>query len=156
MRCVSLSLILCLPDLFARSRARALVHTYSRAHAAHSLHSFDARCITLAHATRPHFHTNVPILPQTGASANLNKLKGKVRAMKEQDAARLTDEYRRLCQGLQAAREADAADATMANPTLHPDVIAEAVPGNIRQAEHFVAFLDRFNEYLKVGGTCGV
>lgn len=26
----------------------------------------------------------------------------------------------------------------------------EAVPGNIRQAEHFVAFMRRFVEYLKV------
>ena len=29
------------------------------------------------------------------------------------------------------------------------DVLDEAVPGNIRRAEHFVAFLRRFVEYLK-------
>ena len=30
----------------------------------------------------------------------------------------------------------------------------EAVPGNIRQAEHFVNFMRRFIEYLKVISTC--
>jgi hypothetical protein len=29
-------------------------------------------------------------------------------------------------------------------------MIKEAVPGNIRKAEHFVAFLKRFIEYMKV------
>ena len=30
-------------------------------------------------------------------------------------------------------------------------MLQEAVPGNIRRAEHFVSFLKRFIEYLKVG-----
>ena len=34
---------------------------------------------------------------------------------------------------------------------LPEDLLKEAVPGNIRKAEHFVAFLKRFVEYLKVG-----
>lgn len=33
---------------------------------------------------------------------------------------------------------------------LPDDLLTEAVPGNIRKAEHFVAFLKRFVEYLKV------
>jgi hypothetical protein len=33
---------------------------------------------------------------------------------------------------------------------LPEDLVKEAVPGNIRKAEHFVAFLKRFVEYLKV------
>lgn len=33
---------------------------------------------------------------------------------------------------------------------LPDDLLQEAVPGNIRRAEHFVAFLKRFVEYLKV------
>lgn len=36
-------------------------------------------------------------------------------------------------------------------PVLPDDLLMEAVPGNIRKAEHFVAFLKRFVEYLKVG-----
>lgn len=33
---------------------------------------------------------------------------------------------------------------------LPDDVIQEAVPGNIRKAEHFVALLKRLVEYLRV------
>lgn len=33
---------------------------------------------------------------------------------------------------------------------LPDDLLQEAVPGNIRRAEHFVTFLKRFVEYLKV------
>jgi len=33
---------------------------------------------------------------------------------------------------------------------LSKDMLDEAIPGNIRKAEHFVAFLKRFIEYLKV------
>jgi hypothetical protein len=33
---------------------------------------------------------------------------------------------------------------------LPDDLLKEAVPGNIRRAEHFVVFLRRFIEYLKV------
>ena len=36
---------------------------------------------------------------------------------------------------------------------LPDDLLKEAVPGNIRRAEHFVAFLKRFIEYLKVQST---
>jgi DNA excision repair protein ERCC-2 len=34
-------------------------------------------------------------------------------------------------------------------PVLPDDLLKEAIPGNIRKAEHFVAFLKRFVEYLK-------
>ena len=37
-----------------------------------------------------------------------------------------------------------------ASAVLPEDLLTEAVPGNIRKAEHFVAFLKRFVEYLKV------
>ena len=33
---------------------------------------------------------------------------------------------------------------------LSKDMLDEAIPGNIRKAEHFIAFLKRFIEYLKV------
>lgn len=35
---------------------------------------------------------------------------------------------------------------------LPAELLAEAIPGNIRRAEHFTAFLSRFVEYLKVSG----
>ncbi|KAJ2126925.1 TFIIH/NER complex ATP-dependent 5'-3' DNA helicase subunit, partial [Coemansia sp. RSA 678] len=40
-------------------------------------------------------------------------------------------------------------DLVLSNPILPDHVLNEAVPGNIRKAEHFVRFLKRFIEYLK-------
>jgi DNA excision repair protein ERCC-2 len=54
---------------------------------------------------------------------------------------------------LRLANEARQNDALIANPVLPDDVLQEAVPGNIRRAEHFVSFLRRFVEYLKVRQT---
>ena len=34
-------------------------------------------------------------------------------------------------------------DRVMANPVLSADILQEAVPGSIRKAEHFVAFLKK-------------
>jgi DNA excision repair protein ERCC-2 len=55
-----------------------------------------------------------------------------------------------LVEGLRDANVARDEDTFMANPILPDDLLKEAVPGNIRRAEHFVAFLRRFIEYLKV------
>jgi DNA excision repair protein ERCC-2 len=40
-------------------------------------------------------------------------------------------------------------DQLLANPLVPADILHEAVPGNIRRAEHFVMFLKRLVEYLK-------
>lgn len=91
--------------------------------------------------------------------------------MKRTDQARLNAEYQRLVSGLAdsglgrasggvagstaagsgggaagpagaAAEEvAAAADSIPANPALPADILQEAVPGNIRRAEHFVSFM---------------
>ena len=42
-----------------------------------------------------------------------------------------------------------APDAWLANPALPDDILKEAVPGNIRRAKHFVAFLKRILQYIK-------
>lgn len=96
------------------------------------------------------------------AYRNVNSLAEKVEHVKETDAAKLQDEYERLVNGLQLADQhapgadddlggggMDEAETFMANPVLPQDLLQEAVPGNIRRAEHFVAFLKRFVEYLK-------
>lgn len=41
------------------------------------------------------------------------------------------------------------ADAWFANPTLPEDILKEAVPGNIRRAEHFLSVLRRLVQYFK-------
>nr|CAD1829661.1 unnamed protein product [Ananas comosus var. bracteatus] len=40
-------------------------------------------------------------------------------------------------------------DAWFSNPTLPDDILKEAVPGNIRRAEHFLSVLRRLVQYLK-------
>jgi DNA excision repair protein ERCC-2 len=100
------------------------------------------------------------------ATRGATNLEQKIREMKETDSQKLQDEYNKLVEGLRGADEARTEDAFMANPgksiqvsiickianyiALPDDLLKEAVPGNIRRAEHFVAFLKRFIEFLKV------
>ncbi|KAH9842768.1 uncharacterized protein C8Q71DRAFT_698946 [Rhodofomes roseus] len=81
------------------------------------------------------------------AARSVGKLGEKIEEIKKTDASKLQDEYAKLVEGLQEA--ANDQDAFMSNPVLPEDLLKEAVPGNIRKAEHFVAFLKRFVEYLK-------
>ncbi|KAF2835731.1 DNA repair helicase rad15 [Patellaria atrata CBS 101060] len=83
------------------------------------------------------------------ASRGANNLETKITEMKATDAEKLQNEYAKLVEGLREADEARDEEAFMANPALPDDLLKEAVPGNIRRAEHFVAFLKRFIEYLK-------
>ncbi|EHY58855.1 TFIIH/NER complex ATP-dependent 5'-3' DNA helicase subunit [Exophiala dermatitidis] len=83
------------------------------------------------------------------ATRGANNLERKIEEMKASDEEKLQNEYQKLVEGLREADEARAEDAFMSNPTLPDDLLKEAVPGNIRRAEHFVAFLKRFIEYLK-------
>ncbi|KAF8654119.1 hypothetical protein AX16_003651 [Volvariella volvacea WC 439] len=89
-----------------------------------------------------------PMLDSAGRS--VTKLGEKIDEIKTKDAAKLQDEYAKLVEGLQESiADENDTDGFMANPLLPDDLLKEAVPGNIRKAEHFVAFLKRFVEYLK-------
>ncbi|KAF8350712.1 hypothetical protein F5887DRAFT_940553 [Amanita rubescens] len=83
------------------------------------------------------------------ATRSIGRLGEKIEEIKTTDAARLQDEYAKLVEGLEDAAERRDNDEFMSNPLLPDDLLNEAVPGNIRKAEHFVAFLKRFVEYLK-------
>ncbi|KAL2117013.1 hypothetical protein VTJ04DRAFT_9181 [Mycothermus thermophilus] len=83
------------------------------------------------------------------ASRGARFLDNKINEMRESDQQKLQDEYQKLVQGLRGADDGQQEDSFMANPILPADLLKEAVPGNIRRAEHFVAFLRRFIEYLK-------
>lgn len=83
------------------------------------------------------------------ATRGAQNLERKITQMRESDQRALENEYQKLVDGLREADEARQEDALMANPVLPEDLLKEAVPGNIRRAEHFVAFLKRFIEYLK-------
>lgn len=91
------------------------------------------------------------------ASRNLTTINTKVTKLKEADKAKLDAEYQRLVQGLRSSSEVPSVDVErgseslvqMGNPVLPEAVLEEAIPGNIRKAEHFVAFMRRFVEFLR-------
>eukprot|EP00930_Biecheleria_cincta_P069750 TRINITY_DN57455_c0_g1_i1.p1 TRINITY_DN57455_c0_g1~~TRINITY_DN57455_c0_g1_i1.p1 ORF type:complete len:836 (-),score=161.87 TRINITY_DN57455_c0_g1_i1:48-2555(-) len=89
------------------------------------------------------------------SSGNLTRLNNEIERVKREDASRLQDEYRRLVQGLRQAGQIDDQVAEqLQSPTLPEDLVQEAIPGNIRRAEHFISLLKRivnfFRRYLHV------
>ncbi|KAL6941352.1 TFIIH/NER complex ATP-dependent 5'-3' DNA helicase subunit [Hanseniaspora osmophila] len=84
------------------------------------------------------------------ATKGCNTLSREIERVKQVDSQRLQDEYDSLVRGLRASdilnREEE---PEVSNPVLPQDVLTDAVPGNIRKAEHFVSFLKRFIEYIK-------
>lgn len=83
------------------------------------------------------------------AAANIQILEKTVAEMREEDSKKLRDEYQRLVQGLRDAAVERETDLILSNPVLPDEILQEAVPGNIRNAEHFISFLKRFLEYIK-------
>eukprot|EP00899_Mesostigma_viride_P004876 jgi/Mesvir1/1438/Mv14431-RA.2 len=98
---------------------------------------------------------SVNIRQQTldGATRNLSRLSTHIERSKATDAERLKQEYNRLVQGLINQGNLPQGGVVerdwLSNPVLPDDIVKEAVPGNIRRAEHFVALLRRLVEYLK-------
>ncbi|KAI9292133.1 DNA repair helicase [Neoconidiobolus thromboides FSU 785] len=80
---------------------------------------------------------------------SVNKLAEKVQEIKASDSDKLQSEYQKLLQGLEETKVARDEDRLLGNPLIPDEILEEAVPGNIRKAEHFVSFLKRFIEYLK-------
>lgn len=81
---------------------------------------------------------------------NVGLLERTIQELKEKDEEKLKEEYQRLVEGLREANIARETDVVLANPILPDEVLQEAVPGNIRMAEHFVAFVRRLLEYVKM------
>ncbi|RKP07597.1 hypothetical protein THASP1DRAFT_30592 [Thamnocephalis sphaerospora] len=65
------------------------------------------------------------------AARSVTALNERIEVIKKSDSEKLRNEYSRLVE------------------VLPDDILRESVPGNIRRAEHFVAFLRRFIEYMK-------
>ncbi|KAG0454476.1 hypothetical protein HPP92_023768 [Vanilla planifolia] len=72
-----------------------------------------------------------------------------IERFKATDAGRLRAEYNRLVEGLAQRGNLPITDTWLANPVLSDDILKEAVPGNIRKAEHFLSVLRRLVQYLK-------
>lgn len=83
------------------------------------------------------------------ATRGANKLNDAITEMKLQDNEKLQTEYEKLVEGLRQAEVDREEELFMSNPVLSKDLLDEAIPGNIRKADHFISFLKRFIEYLK-------
>ncbi|CAF4290039.1 unnamed protein product [Rotaria sp. Silwood2] len=83
------------------------------------------------------------------AQANVENLKILVQNQKQKDASRLKNEYENLVKGLREQAIQRETDVILTNPILPEHVLQENIPGNIRQAEHFLIFIKRFLEYMK-------
>jgi DNA excision repair protein ERCC-2 len=83
---------------------------------------------------------------------NLKRLEEIIATMKRTNAKRLTDEYQRLVSGLATAGigQRSTTEIDYSIPVLDDKIMKEAVPGNIRKAEHFVGFLRRFIQYVSL------
>jgi len=80
---------------------------------------------------------------------SITTLEATIKQQKDANSDKLKSEYEKLVEGLRQAQERRDNDAQLANPVLPDHVLQEAVPGNIRKAEHFAAFMRRLVEYLK-------
>lgn len=86
------------------------------------------------------------------SSRCLSKLSTRVQEMKRSDAQRLNEEYDRLVRGLTQSgvlTSAPMTDTVLANPVIPSDILEQAVPGNIRKAEHFLGFMKKIIQYLR-------
>jgi DNA excision repair protein ERCC-2 len=107
-------------------------------------HNIDSVCIEALSVT-----INEHALDQ--ATRSLGRLSSEVSRIKATDNARLQNEYQNLVSGLieQGLLDTPTNDAAMAGNVLAPDILNEAVPGNIRRAEHFISFMKKLVEHLK-------
>ena len=94
------------------------------------------------------------------ATRSCERLSNAVKELKQKDKNKLQDEYSKLLEGLRKSTKGpslpstnallDSSSAKMFNPIIPEDIVEEALPGSIRKADHFLSFLKRFVEYLKV------
>ncbi|KAF0296353.1 General transcription and DNA repair factor IIH helicase subunit XPD [Amphibalanus amphitrite] len=106
-------------------------------------HNIDNVCIDSMSV-----HINKRMLER--CSNNISAMEKRIANLKETDAARLQDEYQRMVDGLRDAQMKRENNQLLANPVLPDQILQEAVPGNIRTAEHFLNFMKRLVEYLKM------
>ncbi|XP_076318650.1 general transcription and DNA repair factor IIH helicase subunit Xpd isoform X2 [Tachypleus tridentatus] len=115
-------------DLVSKELSRNSVVVFDEAHNIDNV-CIESMSVTISRRVIERCQNNIQVLTQT------------IQDLKEQDANKLKEEYQRLVEGLRDANIARETDVALSNP--------EAVPGNIRNAEHFITFLKRFLEYVK-------
>jgi len=81
---------------------------------------------------------------------SVQTLESELNRLRDENSTKLDGEYQALVEGLRNAQERRETEQTLANPVLPEHVLNEAVPGSIRKGTHFVKFLQRLIEYIKV------
>ena len=81
---------------------------------------------------------------------SVDALEKEIDKLKQENSVKLQGEYQKLVEGLREAQQRRETEQMLANPVLPQHILNEAIPGSIRKGEHFVAFLKRFIEYVKV------
>ncbi|KEG11322.1 putative TFIIH basal transcription factor complex helicase subunit [Trypanosoma grayi] len=84
------------------------------------------------------------------AKENVKQLNRAVDQMKATNRQQLQDEYDRLVNGLAMAELARCVDATTTSvhaPRIPLDIAEESVPGSLRQANHFLSFIQRLVDF---------
>ena len=107
-------------------------------------HNIDSVCIEAFSVTIQSRHLDQ-------ATRSLGRLTSEINRVKASDSARLQAEYQNLVNGLvdRGLLDSHPSEVGLASNVLSADVISESVPGNIRRAEHFVAFMKKIVEHLK-------
>ena len=85
------------------------------------------------------------------ATRSLGRLSNEINRLRAKNGTRLREEYQHLLTGLidQELLNTNPEEVGLASNIRSPDVVHEAVPGNIRRAEHFIVFMKKIVEYLK-------
>ncbi|XP_069500781.1 general transcription and DNA repair factor IIH helicase subunit XPD isoform X2 [Ambystoma mexicanum] len=123
-------------ELVSKELAKKCVVVFDEAHNIDNV-CIDSMSVNITRRTLDRCQNNVETLQKT------------IHRIKETDAQKLKDEYRRMVEGLREANIARETDVYLSNPVLPDEILQEAVPGSIRTAEHFVGFMKRFLEYIK-------
>ncbi|KAL5008591.1 hypothetical protein ScPMuIL_014172 [Solemya velum] len=123
-------------DLVSRELSKSSVVVFDEAHNIDSV-CIDSMSVVISRRTLDRCSTNIETLNRH------------IQRIKDTDQQKLKDEYTKMVQGLRESNAARETEMVMSNPVLPDEILQEAIPGNIRTAEHFVNFMKRFNEYLK-------
>lgn len=123
-------------DLVSKELAKNSIVVFDEAHNIDNV-CIESMSVTITRKTIEKSQASLDVLTQT------------IRDIRQRDEEKLKREYSRLVEGLEEANLARETDMILANPVLPTEILNEAVPGNIRNAEHFVGFLRRLLEYIK-------
>lgn len=81
---------------------------------------------------------------------NITTLEKHIKELKQANHEKLQEEYEKLVQNLRRVEQERTEEHAWASPVLPDAILRESIPGTIRTAEHFMIFMRRVVEYLKV------